>query len=67
MAKLSRTVNRYERRPDQNESLRQELRKLADKYPRLGAPMLYWMLRNQGWQVNHKRVERLYRQEKLAL
>ena len=67
MAKLSRTVNRYERRPDQNESLRQELRKLAEKYPRLGAPMLYWMLRNQGWQVNHKRVERLYRQEKLAL
>lgn len=25
------------------------------------------MLRNSGWKVNHKRVERLYREEKLAL
>lgn len=29
--------------------------------------MLFAMLRNQGWTANHKRVERLYRLEKLSL
>ncbi len=40
---------------------------MAMKYPRFGSPMLYMLLRNEGWKVNHKRVERLYREEKLAL
>ena len=67
LASLSRSVNRYRRRPDRNAQLRTELRSLAEKYPRLGSPMLYMMLRNQGRVVNHKRIERLYREEKLAL
>ena len=29
--------------------------------------MLYLMLRREGWRVNHKRVERLYREEGLSL
>jgi putative transposase len=29
--------------------------------------MLYMMLRNEGKMINHKRVERLYKEEKLAL
>jgi putative transposase len=29
--------------------------------------MLYLMLRREGWQANHKRVERLYREEGLSL
>ena len=29
--------------------------------------MLYLMLRREGWRANHKRVERLYRQEGLSL
>ena len=66
-AKLSRSVNRYKRRPDRNAELRLELRMLAQKYSRLGAPMLYMMIRNKGLIVNHKRIERLYREEKLAL
>lgn len=67
IAKLSRSVSRYRRRPDRNAQLRVELRSLAERYPRLGSPMLCMMLRNQGLVVNHKRIERLYRQEKLAL
>lgn len=47
--------------------LRKALRELAEKYPRLGCPMLDMMLRNRGWSFNHKRLERLYKQEKLAL
>jgi putative transposase len=67
LARLSRAVNRYKRRPDRNKELRRELRSLAERYPRLGSPMLYMMLRNRGYIVNHKRIERLYREEKLAL
>jgi putative transposase len=33
----------------------------------LGAPRLHVLLRREGWAVNHKRVERLYRQEGLSL
>jgi putative transposase len=29
--------------------------------------MLYLMLRREGWRANHKRVERLYREEGLSL
>lgn len=67
LAKISRSVIRYRRRPDRNVELRKALRELAEKYPRLGCPMLEMMLRNKGWRFNHKRLERLYRQEKLAL
>lgn len=67
VTKLSRSVSRYQRRPDRNAEIRRELKTLAARYPRLGSPMLYMMLRNRGLIVNHKRIERLYRLEKLAL
>jgi putative transposase len=58
------------RRPlgeDRNRRLRQRLRELAEQRRRWGWPMLYLMLRREGWQANHKRVERLYREEGLSL
>jgi putative transposase len=57
----------YEARADRNVKLREELNNLAEKYPALGFPMLFCMLKNSGWKVNKKRVERLYREEKLML
>lgn len=67
LARLPRNTNRYRKKPNENGALREHLQKLAVKYPRLGQGMLSMMLRNSGWKVNHKRVERLYREEKLAL
>jgi putative transposase len=52
---------------DRNRSLRQRLRELAEARRRWGCPMLYLMLRREGWAVNHKRIERLYREEGLSL
>jgi len=52
---------------DRNRKLRQRLRELAEQRRRWGCPMLYLMLRREGWRANHKRVERLYREEGLAL
>ena len=53
--------------PDRNHQLRQRLRELAEERRRWGCPMLYLMLRREGWRANHKRVERLYREEGLSL
>lgn len=35
--------------------------------PELGAPRIHVLLRREGWLVNHKRTERLYRMEGLNL
>jgi putative transposase len=47
---------------DRNRELRQRLRALAEERRRWGCPLLYQVIRREGWRVNHKRVERLYRQ-----
>jgi putative transposase len=59
----------FQRAPaeDRNHQLRQRLRELAEQRRRWGCPMLYLMLRREGWRANHKRVERLYRTEGLLL
>ncbi len=43
------------------------LRELAAARPRFGYRRLWVMLRREGWQVNHKRIYRLYRQEELSI
>ncbi len=52
---------------DRNRGLRQRLRELAEERRRWGCPLLYLILRREGWRANHKRVERLYRAEGLSL
>jgi putative transposase len=53
--------------PDLDQELRQRLRTLAEERRRWGCPMLYQVIRREGLRVNHKRVERLYREEGLSL
>ena len=52
---------------DRNRELRQRLRELAEQRRRWGCPKLYIILRREGWRANHKRIERLYREEGLSL
>jgi putative transposase len=52
---------------DRNRQLRQRLRELAEERRRWGCPVLYLLLRREGWRADHKRVERLYREEGLSL
>ena len=58
---------RYQSRPDRNGELRDWIVALAQRYRRDGASMIYLKLRQTGEIVNHKRVERLYRLEKLQV
>ena len=45
--------------------LRQRLREIATEHIRWGRRMAYRLLRREGWTVNHKRVQRLWREEGL--
>lgn len=54
-------------RAKDNRALMQRLKELAQVRPRFGYRRLYVLLRREGWQVNHKRVHRLYVQQGLNL
>jgi putative transposase len=45
--------------------LRHRLREIAAEHIRWGRRMAYRLLRREGWTVNHKRVQRLWREEGL--
>jgi len=64
----SRATQRYEKRvPDDEELLRQRIIELASEYGRYGYRRITALLRNEGWIVNHKRVQRIWRQEGLKV
>lgn len=48
-------------------ALTEDIIKLATKYGRYGYKRITALLRVQGWRVNHKRVERIWRQEGLKV
>jgi len=68
MIGLSRTSFCYKpvSKPDEEVIVRR-LRKLAETRRRFGCPRLHIMLRREGFMINHKRTERIYRQEGLIL
>jgi len=51
------------RRPADETKLLEEMRRIARRHPRWGSPRIHDALRKRGWQVNHKRIERLWREE----
>src|SRR6476660_308017 len=60
------TVRYRSRRPDDAE-LRQRLRALAHERRRFGYRRLHVLLRREGFTVNHKRLFRFYREERLMV
>lgn len=68
VAGISASSYRYvSRRAARDEPARRRLRALAEQRPRWGSPRLHWLLAREGLVVNHKRTERLYREEHLAV
>lgn len=64
---LCRNSYRYQAKPKNDDEIRARLRELAEKRRKSGAPMLHTFLRREGYLINHKRTERLYREEGLSL
>ncbi len=52
---------------DEEERLVARIIELATQYGRYGYRRITAMLRQEGWQVNHKRVERIWRSEGLKV
>ena len=62
-----RSTMRYRSIRDPQELLRARIVELAQERPRWGYRMIHVMLRREGRLVNRKRVQRLYREEGLAV
>ena len=63
-----RATQRYKKRiTEEEEILTGRMVELASEYGRYGYRRITAMLRQEGWQVNHKRVERLWRREGLKV
>ncbi len=62
-----RSTVRYQSTADPQIPLRLRLRDLATSRVAYGYRRLHVLLQREGWNVNHKRVYRLYREEDLAM
>jgi transposase InsO family protein len=63
-----RSTQRYTAHPvADEEALTEDIIQLASQYGRYGYRRITAMLRNDGWRVNHKRVERIWRKEGLKV
>ena len=68
LVELSRTSFAYKAREKEDEkAIRKRLKELAEKRRRFGCPRLHVLLRREGVMINHKRTERIYREEGLSL
>jgi len=63
-----RSSQRYPKQTNTDEaSLREDIVRLASAYGRYGYRRITAMLHAEGWRVNHKRVERIWREEGLKI
>jgi putative transposase len=62
-----RMTTRYRSRRAEDSALRERLRALANERRRFGYRRLHYYLRKEGFIVNHKRLFRIYREERLMV
>ena len=62
-----RSTQRHEPKMAEDDALRDELRKFSVERPRWGYRRAHHQLREVGWEVNRKRVQRLWREEGLRV
>lgn len=67
MTGLCRNTLRYKPEPDKDVTLRKRMKELAEQRRKFGSPRLHVLLKREELVVNHKRTERIYREEGLAL
>jgi len=64
---LCRSSYRYQAKPNNDAEIRSRLRELAEQRRKFGSPRLHTLLLREGRVINHKRTERLYKEEGLSL
>lgn len=65
---VARSSQRYATtKPDRDRSLVDRMVKLAEKRPRYGYRRIHALLLREGWRVNRKRIQRLWREQGLRV
>ena len=64
---VDRSTVRYQSRQSDDTDLRDAMKAVAKERRRFGYRRLHVMVERQGWQVNHKKFRRIYREEKLQV
>ena len=64
---FGRASHRYLSRRDPAVELRMRIKELAESRVRYGYRRLHVLLQREGWQINHKRIYRLYSEEGLSI
>lgn len=64
---LCRSTHQYRKAPKDEDSLRLALIRLAKQYGRYGYRKITQLMKMEGWEINHKRAERIWREEGLQL
>ena len=64
---MNRSSYYYRPKKDSQEALRKRIKEISQTRVRYGYRRIYVLLRREGWQVNHKKVYRLYKAEGLSL
>jgi putative transposase len=67
LVSLWRSSFQYRALRKDDDELKRRMRVIAEKRRRFGCPRIQVMLEREGWKVNHKKVERIYKEEGLAL
>ncbi len=67
LGQARKTQRRTPRITDEEEQLRARIIELATRYGRYGYRRVTALLQQEGWKVNHKRVERIWRMEGLKV
>lgn len=64
---LTRASYDYQPVVRNDDKLRERIRELANQRRRFGSPRIHLLLRREGLVINHKKTERIYREEGLSL
>ena len=67
LIRMDRSSCRYRAQPRDDEAIRKRLVELAAERPRFGYRRLHDLLIREGVEVNHKKIQRIYREEGLRV
>ena len=67
LVSLCRASWHYKSHRQDDSVLRKRIKALAEERRQFGQKRIYLLLVREGWKVNHKKVERIYREERLIL
>jgi putative transposase len=67
IAEINRCSYRYTSKKPDDSDIRSVIKKIAGENKRYGAPRIHIMLLRSGFTINHKKTERIYKEEGLSL